>query len=393
MARYMEIMNSLGAIAHRELRLLLSRPLYLFCMVIAPLFTTLMLTSLMGEGLPQGLPAGVVDLDNSKLSRGLIRNLNSMQQTDIVAHYSSVSEARQAVQRGDIYAFFLIPNSFSTHVQSQRQPRISFYTNYSYMIAGSLLFRDMKMMSELAGGSAQRSVLYARGVAEAQAMAQLQPIAIDAFPIGNPWLNYSIYLSNILIPGVLGLLVMMVTVCSIGIEIKYSTARQWLSLARGRMLSALVGKLMIHTVIWAVVGTSILLYLYGYLGYPLEGGWGPMWVAMLLMILACQGLGVIMITVLPTLRLGLSFASLWGMISFSICGASFPVLAMPPSIQAVSNLFPLRHYYLIYATTALDGFSLYYAWGNVLALTAMALLPLLLLYRLKAVVLLQQYVP
>lgn len=118
-----------------------------------------------------------------------------------------------------------------------------------------------------------------------------------------------------------------------------------------------------------------------------------MWCAMLLMIFASQGLGVVMIALLPTLRLGLSFASLWGMVSFSICGASFPVMAMPPAIQALSYLFPLRHYYLIYATSALDGFSLYYAWGNVLSLLAMALLPIVLLPRLRAVVLVQRYIP
>lgn len=386
-------MSSLVTIAHRELRQLVRRPLYFLCMVVAPLVTALMLPSLMGEGLPLGLPAGVVDLDGSSLSRGVIRNLNSMQQTDIVAQYKDVAEARNAVQRGEVYAFFLIPNGFSADVQAQRQPRLSFYTNYSYMIAGSLLFRDMKMMSELAAGSAQRSILYARGATESQAMAQLQPIVIDAFPIGNPWLNYSVYLSNILVPGVLGLLVMMVTVCSIGVEIKYSTGREWLSLGQGRMLYALTGKLLAHLSIWLLVGTLILYYLYGWLGYPLEGGFLPMLLAMLLLILACQGLGVIMIAVLPTLRLGLSFASLWGMVSFSICGASFPVMAMPLPLQAASYLFPLRHYYLIYATSALDGFSLYYAWGNVVMLLVMALLPLLLLPRLKAVVLLQRYIP
>ena len=44
---------------------------------------------------------------------------------------------------------------------------------------------------------------------------------------------------------------------------------------------------------------------------------------------------------LTTLRLGLSFASLWGVISFSISGFSFPVMAMNPVLQALSNLFPL----------------------------------------------------
>lgn len=96
--------------------------------------------------LPEGLPAGVVDMDRSANSRNIIRNLDSFTQTEIVDHYSNIADARIALQKGKIYGFFYIPEGLSADAQSQRQPKVSFYTNYSYLIAGSLLFRDMKMM-------------------------------------------------------------------------------------------------------------------------------------------------------------------------------------------------------------------------------------------------------
>ena len=385
--------KGLIAIMQREWRVLSSRALFLFCMVVAPLFCLFFFTSIMGDGLPKDLPAGLVDADNSSLSRSLGRNLNAMGQTEITERYSTVRDARKAVQRGEIYGFFYIPDGFSQEVQSQRQPKISFYSNYSYMIAGSLLFRDMKMMSELSAGSATRSQLYAKGMSDEQAMAWLQPIALDTHPIGNPWLNYSIYLSNILIPGVLGLLIFMVTVCSLGLELKQKRSLEWLEMASGDMLRAVVGKLLPHTIIFALVGLFIDIYLYAYLDYPLNGGFGAMYLLMLLFIFASQGLGLLMFTTLPTLRLGLSFASLWGMISFSICGASFPLMGMPTIIQWASYLFPLRHYYLTYVTSALDGFSLYYARENMLYLVAFAVVPLLLLPRLKSIMQTHKYKP
>ena len=75
-------------------------------------------------------------------------------------------------------------------------------------------------MGELTSGAAARTMLYAKGATEDQAMAYLQPIVIDTHPLNNPWLNYSVYLCNTLIPGVLMLLIFMVTVYSIGVEIK-----------------------------------------------------------------------------------------------------------------------------------------------------------------------------
>lgn len=54
-------------------------------------------------------------------------------------------------------------------------------------------------MSELAGGAIGRATLYAKGATEDQAMAFLQPIVIDSHVLNNPWLNYSVYLSNTII--------------------------------------------------------------------------------------------------------------------------------------------------------------------------------------------------
>ncbi len=377
----------------RECRILTMRPLYIFCMVIAPLFCNVFFTTLMKDGLPHDLPVGVVDLDNSSYSRRVARNLDAFAQTHVVATYASVKEAREAVQRGETYGFFYIPESFAADAQAFRQPRISFYSNYSYLIAGSLLFRDMKTMSELASGAATRSVLLAKGASERAAMAYLQPIVIESHAVNNPWLNYSIYLSNLLLPGVLALLIMMVTVAAIGMEIKYDSVMEWLAMSGDSIAVALVGKLLPHTLIFTLMGVLYNVYLYGYLGFPCHSGILPMLVATLCLVLASQSLGVLMIGVLPTLRLGLSFASLWGVISLSMAGFSFPVMAMPSAVQAASILFPLRHYYLIYVAQALNGYSMLYAWENYVGLLLFMLLPFLVGHRLHRVLRHAKYIP
>lgn len=89
----------------RECHRLVSRPLYLFCMVIAPLFCYIFFTTLMDSGLPTNMPVGAVGLDNSASSRNILRNLDAFGQTAVVARYSSVNEARTAMQEGKIYGF------------------------------------------------------------------------------------------------------------------------------------------------------------------------------------------------------------------------------------------------------------------------------------------------
>lgn len=386
-------MPTILKIARRELRRMASKPIYWFCMIAAPLFCFVFFTSLMAEGLPTDMPLGLVDNDNTTTSRSLARNLDAFEMTSIKEQYANVTEAREAVQRGDIYGFYYIPKGTTRKAQRQELPVVSFYTNYSYLVAGSLLYRDMRTMSELASGAASRTVLYAKGATERQTMAFLQPIVIDSHAINNPWLNYNVYLSNVILPGLLMLFIFMVTVFSIGTEVKYNTVHDWLIMARGSMFHALAGKLLPQTLIFFLIGIAFAIGLYGVLHFPCHCGLPTMLLVMFLGIIGAQGLGVFMFAMLPTLRLSLSFASLWGVISFSICGMSYPVMAMHPTLQGLSLLFPLRHYFLLYVNCALDGYPVMNAAPYVVGLLLFAMLPLLLLRRLKKMLLVVPYIP
>lgn len=384
---------ALWNVMKRECQRLVSRPLYLFSMVVAPLFCYVFFTTLMGSGLPTDMPVGIVDQDQTSTTRQLSRTLDAFQQSKIVARYPTFNEAREAMQRREIYGFYYIPEGTTAQAQAQRRPTISFYTNNTLLIAGSLLFKDMKTMSELASGAVVQATLLAKGATEEQAMAFLQPIVIDTHPLQNPWLNYSVYLNNTFAPGVLMLLIFMVTVFSIGVEIKERTARQWLRMGHNSIWISLAGKLLPHTAVFFLMGILYNVYLYGFLHFPCHSGIGPMLLATLCLVLASQGMGILMIGVLPTLRLGLSFASLWGVLSFSMCGLSFPLMGMHPTLQALANLFPLRHYFLIYVDQALNGYPMIYSWTNYVALLLFMLLPFLVAPRLKGALIYYKYVP
>ncbi len=386
-------LNRIYLLVKREFKEMGSRPLYLFCMIIAPLFCYVFFTTLMGNGLPTDMPVGMVDLDNTSTTRNIIRNLDSFQQTKIVAYYPSVTEAREAMQRGEIYAFYYIPERTTEEAISSKQPTVSFYTNNSYLIAGSLLYKDLRTMSELAGGAIGRANLYAKGATEDQAMAFLQPIVIDTHALNNPWLNYSVYLCNTILPGILMLLIFMVTIYSIGSEIKNNTAKTWMRIANNNINIALTGKLLPQTVLFFIMAAFYDVYLYGYLHFPCNSGILPMLLAALLMVVASQAFGIFLFGLLPSLRLALSAASLWGVVSFSISGFSFPVMAMNPALQALSNLFPLRHYFLIYVDQALNGYPMSYAWESYLALLIFVMLPLFVLKRLHKAILYYKYMP
>ncbi len=371
------------AVAKREVKRLLGRPIYLFSMVLAPLFAFVFFTTLMDDGLPYDLPAGVVDEDNSSVTRQIVRNLDAFQQTKIVCHYDNFAEARQAMQRGEIYAVYYIPKGTTQLALSSKQPTVSFYTSASYLVPASLEYRDMKMMSEYASGAITRSTPYPKGYTENQAMAMLQPIKMEMHAVNNPGLNYSIYLSNSLLPAILMLLIFQVTIFSIYSEIKFDSSKNWLALTDNNVYKAVIGKLLPQYVIWVLMGFVYLVILYGICKFPLNCGFMPMIALMMVFVFVCQWFGVFLCGAVPSLRWALSLATLWGVLSIPISGFSFPQMAFPPAIKALSYLFPMRYYFLIYVDQALNGLSFGYTWQFYVLLLSFLLLPICVMGRLK----------
>ena len=66
----MRYLCNIWRIAKREMLILVKNPIYLCCMLVFPLLTMLFFTTLLGEGVPQEMPVGVVDLDNTHRHTG-----------------------------------------------------------------------------------------------------------------------------------------------------------------------------------------------------------------------------------------------------------------------------------------------------------------------------------
>lgn len=387
------MVKKIWQIALRECGIMRANPIYAFCMVVFPVLVVVFFTSLMTEGQPVDMPVGVVDQDNTATTRAMVRRLDAFQTTHVVAHYANIDDARRALQQGKIYAFLLIPKGTTAGMMSSRQPTISFYYSSVTLLAGSTLFKDLKTICTLGSAAVGSAKLSAIGKTSREIKAFLQPISMDLHMIGNPWANYNVYLSTIMVPGLLLLFVFLITPYSIGTELKFGRSHQWLQMAGNSMPVALAGKLLPHTLVFLTVFYAFDFYIYGILNFPHPGGVGPILLAGFLSVLASQCFGVFVFGLMPSLRMSMSICSLWAVLSFSVCGATYPIFAMDSMLQTLAQLFPLRHYYMIYKVSIFNAFPLADCAVNVLALMLFILLPLLTVRNLRKAMLQYVYMP
>lgn len=384
-------LNPLKQVLKREIKMMFGRPIYLFSTVFVVAFGYLFFLTLLNEGLPERLPVAVIDSDNSVISRRFARELNTTPMTQIVAGCANFAEARDLMQRGEVYGFIDIPRDFYKDLLVGKRPEVSFYVNNSYLIAGTLSYKDMLTMSTLASSAYQREILRAKGMDEKAIMGRIQPIVIDTHQIGNPWANYGVYLINVLLPGILQLVILLMTVYTIGLELKNKSSREWLAESNGSLAVALSGKLLPYSLIFIILGLAGNVLLYKFTGFPMNGSLLRFSAATVLFVLAHQAIGILMIGLFPVLRVGISFAALYGILSFTYAGFTFPIEAMPPLAQGASVLFPIRHYFNIYVNEALWGTSFVNSSLSYAAIFLFLLLPLIVWNRLKKALINQNY--
>ncbi len=377
----------------REMRILWKNPIYGFCMVVFPIMVVAFFTSMMEAGAPEDLPIGIVDADNTTTTRTLARRLDAFQSTKIVDAYPTVAEARHAVQRNEIFGFLYFPKGTTEKLMAGRQPTISYYYSMAAKMSGSLVMKDLKVISTLGSAALGQATLRARGATDGQIQAFLQPITIDLHMVANPWSNYNVYLSTVFVPGIIMLFVFLITAYSIGTELKFQRSREWVETAGGNILIAILGKFLPQTLIWLAVFLGFEYYFYGVVHFPYEGGAWQMVLLAFMAVGASQGFGVFAFGLMPSLRMSMSICSLWAVLSLSMAGSAFPVMGMDTPLQSLSWLFPLRHYYMVYQISVFNGYPLLESWFHFAALAAFMLLPWLVVGKIKNAMLNYVYIP
>ncbi len=337
----------------RELRLIKSAPRYPILLTVGILFSYVFFLTFLYEGQPNNLPIAVVDNDGSYLSRRLCHEIDATQGVDVVAVYDSHSEAREAMQEQKIYAFLEIPAGTYSELLDFKSPHIALYSNNAYLLPGTLSYKTLSTIGKLTSGAVQREIMRKKGYSEDEIMGTIQPIEIDAHLISNPWGSYLPYILTTMLPGIIGVMALLYTVYIVTNEYKLGTEKMWRASADGNMLAALTGKLLPYTCWFTLIGIAGNLVMFGCFHFVIQGSFAVLSLGMLLFVMAMQAMGVFLSGLIQNQHIAVSVAAIYGMLSFSMAGFSYPVDSMPPALQALSYIFPLRHYYLTYADIAM----------------------------------------
>ena len=367
----------------REWRRMTSRRLYFGVCIILPLFTLFFMATIFGNGQMENIPIGIVDQDNTASSRAIARNISAVPTFKVTRHFVNEEAARKAVQKKEIYGYLSIPPKFEQDAISGKNATLSYYYHYALLSVGGELMAAFE--TSLAPVSLSPIVMQAvaLGVEQDKITTFLLPVQASNHPIYNPSLDYSVYLSQPFFFVLFQVLILLITVYAVGIEIKFRTADEWLFVAKGNMVTAVLGKLLPYTIIFILIGWLANYVMFDILHIPFQGSWLLMNMLTALFVVATQALGLFLFSLFPAISLIISIVSMVGSLGATLSGVTFPVTNMYPLVRDASYLFPVRHFTEMMQNMLYGGRGFIYLWPSVVILCIFPLLAFVLLPHLK----------
>ena len=384
-------MNDLLNVFRRELQRMTSRHIYFVACVVLPLFSLVFMATIFGNGQMQNLPVGVVDGDNTSLSRNIIRMVDATPELAVTHHYANEMEAQNAIKKKEIYGFLLIPTGFSQKTGNNEASSLGYYYHNAMLGVGGELHSTFETLLEEISVTLIVTEAIGLGESESTITSFLMPVSERELPTYNNTRNYAIYLTQPFFFVLLQILLLLVTTYALGSESKFGTSDEWLDVAQGNIGIAILGKLLPYTTIFIIMGIFANTVFFGWMKMPIPCSLWIMNGVTILFILATQALALFLYSIFPALSLIISVVSMVGSLGATLSGVTFPVEFMDTPVYWASFLFPVRHFMEVVQSLLYLNGSFGDYWTNLVALLVFLLLPILLLPRLKNALTTHQY--
>ncbi len=349
------------AIAQKEVRQLKRDTRMLYVLFVFP-FVLLIIFGYAINFDVHHIKLAVFDQDKSVDSREFVNRLTSSNYFDLVGHIDSENKIREVLDQGDAQVVLVFPDDFSRNIYSNKEAKIQILVEGIDANTASVISNYMNAATATYNNKIVQEALAVRG---RQAYV---PINLEPRFWFNPDLNSTLYL----IPGLISMILIMTAVISIAMSIvreKEKGTIEQINVSPLSSLELLVGKTLPYSVIALFIASLILFAGYLLFGITIKGNVLLLFFSTLIFLFACLNLGILISSVSESQQVAFQLSSLISLLpSFLLSGFVFPIESMPPVIQIITNITPVKFYIIILRDILLKGVGMEAFWQQIIYL-------------------------
>lgn len=337
-----------------ELHGFLSDKWSLFLCTLAPLLLGAFVYAVFHQSFVRAAPIGIVDLDNTPLSREIANNLNAIPALSVARHYSALSEAKADMSSVDIYAVVVLPKGLEMRAKKAILTDIPIYYNAQLMLVAKSIESSFKQLILTSNVKAKLGTHLIETHNVNAAIAKSSPILMQITPLYNINNSYLQFLLTGILPCSL---IMLVIICVINALARDESDVGFVEGKQSLMPEGIHARVYILTKVCAYVAIFsfwwvVMMAFFAYLGFSFRGSYGLLYVGALLMILAYSGVGVFAYALLKDHTRALAVAAIYCAPSFAFAGITFPMNSMGSFASFWHTILPISHYLKLYVQVA-----------------------------------------
>lgn len=305
---------------------------------------------------------GIVDYDKSSASRRVTDAFDKTQSFTYKYNLKSVDDAQEKLDEGLIKVAIIIPENFERDLRSARAPVIQ------------------ALIDGVDGNSAGVATAYINQIARKLQIEWLQSSGVAPRILKNMHLtqieprmlyNASLESKNNIVPGIIAVLITMITAFLTGMSIvreKEIGTLEQLMVTPIKSYELILGKIIPFIIV------AFLMMLVGILAAGLifniwvKGSILLLFVLSIVYSLSTLGLGIFASTVSKTQQQAMFIAWFFSVFAILLSGFFIPIENMPDWVQGVTYLNPLRYFIVIIREVYLKGTPLVYLLNETLAM-------------------------
>ncbi|PWE00852.1 ABC transporter permease [Marinilabilia rubra] len=296
------------------------------------------------------LPVGVVDLDQSSLSRKYISMLDGTSEVAVTIEPASLSEAEQLFMDNKITGVILIPQNFEKDILKEQPTHVAVYADGSYFLKYKTQYTAASYVNAYFSGGISIKRYMAEGQSFRQAEISNSPIDAQTHILYNPSSSYG----SFIMPGLIILILQQTLLIGIGImggsfsESKNTPFVLTPDKQKREVLPLIFGKAGAYLLISMMnIGLAIVL-VHHWFSFPDKAEMTDVLLLLFPFLIAVIFLGIGLSTLFKHRESSIVFMMFLSPIALFVSGVSWPVSAMPQWLVELSKIFP--------ATTAIPAY-------------------------------------
>lgn len=326
----------------------------LFLCTLAPLLIGLFVWAVFSQSFVRGAPIGIVDLDQSPLSREIARNLDAIPALSVAQYYTSLAEAKRDISNVKIYAVVVFPKDLQTRSKKGVLSEIPIYYNAQLVLIAKSIESAFKQLILTSNVKAKLGANLIQTQNLESALAKSSPILMQITPLYNINNSYAQFLLTGILPCSW---IMLIIVCVINSLARDESDVGFVAGKKSQMPKDVSAYVYIFTKILAYAGIFsfwwvVMMCFFHALGFSFRGSYMTLYFGALLTICAYAGVGVFVYALFADHTRALSIAAIYCAPSFAFAGLTFPVNSMGAFATFWHTILPISHYLKLYVQVA-----------------------------------------